>query len=86
MTEDPTEEIRKRQVREINAKPGSREELEAKYGQVWDTKELGADFEVMGFMAPYTVVRRRADGVLGSMMFQHYPRFYFEFKEDEGDG
>ena len=52
-------DIRRQQVAEINADPGSREALEAKHGQVWDTKELGVDFDVLGFMAPYVVVRRR---------------------------
>ena len=34
---DPTEDIRKQMLAEINAVPGSREYLEAKHGQVWDT-------------------------------------------------
>jgi len=54
-----------------------REVMEAKYGQVWNTKELIEDFEVIGFMAPIAVVRRRSDGVKGSLEFQHDPRFYW---------
>jgi len=69
-------------VEEINAAPGSREALEASHGQVWDTDELRADFKVDGFMAPMVVVTRTADGVRGTMMFQHRPRFYFGFQED----
>ena len=79
---DPTEAIRRQEVAEINADPGSREALEAKYGQVWDTKELGVDFDVLGFMAPYVVVRRKSDGAKGSLQFQHQPRFYFNFQPD----
>ena len=41
---DPTEDIRKQMLAEINAEPGSREYLEAKHGQVWDTSELARDF------------------------------------------
>ena len=37
---DQTEDIRKQMVVEINAQPGSREYLEAKHGQVWDTTQL----------------------------------------------
>ena len=37
---DPTEDIRKQMLAEINAVPGTREYLEAKHGQVWDTSEL----------------------------------------------
>jgi hypothetical protein len=56
--------------------------LELKHGQVWDTQELGRDYEVIGFLAPLVMVRRRSDGVLGSLMFQHGPRFYFHFLPD----
>ena len=31
-------------------------------------------------MAPLVVVRRKSDGVKGSLMFQHSPRFYFGFE------
>jgi hypothetical protein len=80
--DDPTEPIRRQRLAEINATPGSREALEAKYGQVWDANELARDFEVLGFLAPYAVVRRKADGRMGSVEFQHYPRLYFNFVED----
>jgi len=59
-----------------------RAELEAKHGQVWDTTQLTRDFEVMGFLAPFVVVRRKADQVVGSLEFQHRPRFYFNWKAD----
>jgi len=49
---DPTEAIRRDRLAEINAEPGSREALEAEYGQVWNTDELRQDFEVIGFAAP----------------------------------
>jgi len=77
---DPTEAIRRQQLAEINAEPGSREALEAKHGQVWDTQELGRDFNVEGFPAPSVVVRRKADGQRGSLLFQHQPRLYFSFE------
>jgi hypothetical protein len=79
---DQTEKIRRERLVEINAVPGSRETLEAQYGQVWDTQELGLEFEVMGFMAPFVVVRRKVDGQKGSLEFQHNPRFYFNFVVD----
>ena len=59
---DPTEPIRRQMLAEINATPGSREALEAEHGQVWDTKQLGEDYEVLGFAAPLVVVRRKSDG------------------------
>ena len=60
----------------------ARESLAAKYGQVWDTSELQKDYEVRGFMAPFVVVRRKSDGAVGSLEFQHMPRFYFNWTPD----
>jgi hypothetical protein len=51
---------------------------------VWNTEELTEEFEVIGFMAPYVIVRRRTDDKKGSLEFQHQPRFYFNFKPHEG--
>lgn len=79
---DETEAIRREMVAQINAEPGSRAALEAKHGQVWDTDQLRDEFEVIGFMAPLVGVRRRSDGVKGSLMFQHNPRFYFGFQPE----
>lgn len=79
---DPTENIRRQRVAEINAEPGSREALEAEHGQVWDTSQLQEEFEAIGFMAPFIVVRRRSDGVRGSLEFQHSPRLYFNWQPE----
>jgi hypothetical protein len=79
---DPTEPIRRQRLAEINAQPGSREALETQYGKVWDTQELAQEFEVIGFLAPYVVVRRKVDGIKGSLEFQHHPRLYFNFQAD----
>lgn len=77
---DSTESIRRELVAEINAEPGSREALEAAHGEVWDTDQVRELFDVIGFAAPFVVVRRKADGLKGSLMFQHSPRFYFCFQ------
>jgi len=80
-TKDTTENIRREMVDVINSNPSTeRQEAEAKYGQVWTTDEMSREFEAIGFMAPFVVVKRKSDGVKGSLMFQHSPRFYFSFK------
>ena len=78
---DPTEPIRRVFVDEINTNPSDRELLEADHGQVWDPQELSRDFVVDSFMAPFIVVKRKSDDAIGTMMFQHSPRFYFGFNE-----
>ena len=80
---DPTEEARRALVVEINCQAAERAAVEARYGQVWNTSELTNDFEVLGFAAPFVVVRRKADNKVGSLMFQHHLRYYFSFKEDQ---
>lgn len=87
--QDETEEIRRVRLAVINGAVESchpdseRKRLESQYGQVWDSGQLAGDFEVLGFMAPYVVVRRRSDGCKGSLEFQHEPRFYFNFLIDQ---
>ena len=88
MEHDPTEAIRRVLVSQVNGAVESddpnaeRKRLTLEYGQVWNTQELGETFEVLGFMAPFVVVRRKEDGAKGSLEFQHSPRFYFGFKAD----
>ena len=58
----------------------ARDLAEAK--QRWNTEELSKEFEVIGFLAPFVVVKRKSDGAKGSMEFTHSPRFYFNFVAD----
>ena len=81
MTDD-TEHLRRVRLSEINGQPGSRDALEAAHGHVWDTSQLAEEFQVIGFLAPLVVVRRKSDGAKGSLEFQHHPRFYFNFQPD----
>ena len=78
---DPTEDARRVLVAVINGQAAERATLEERYGQVWNTSELANDFEVLDFAAPLVVVRRKADDKLGSLLFQHFPRYYFSFQE-----
>lgn len=58
--------------------------LEGKYGQVWDSYTLARDFEVIQFTPPLVTVRRKADGVMGTVIYQHDPRFYWGFSSGWG--
>ena len=78
--QDQTEDYRRNVVQEINQDPGSREALEAEHGEVMDTTEVQAKYEITGFMAPFVVVNRKSDWVKGVLTFQDYPRFYFDFQ------
>ncbi len=77
---DQTEATRRELAQQLNSEPGTRETLEARYGQVWDTEQLQQDFDVIGFRAPFVIVRRKTDNIGGSLLFQHDPRFYFQFE------
>lgn len=74
---DDTAQVR----RELVEMGEPQRQLSEERGQTWDTAQLQDDFEVEGFQAPYVVVRRRSDGVRGSLMFTHRPRVYFGFEE-----
>lgn len=58
-------------------------DLAADRGQTWTIEQLSADFEVLGFLAPFVAVRRRSDGKVGSLEFTPSPRVYFGWVEDE---
>ena len=77
---DATEAGRRLMAQAINSQPAHRQQLEEQVGQCWNTEEAFADFEFIGFAAPFAFVTRKADGVKGSLMFQNLPRYYFKFK------
>lgn len=90
MMTDSTEALRKFMVLAINLGLSELEseryaQLAMKYGadNVWTTTTLQDEFVAIGFMAPYVVVRRKGDGVVGTMTFCHSPRFYFDFRPDK---
>jgi hypothetical protein len=62
------------------------EMIDAVLGQTWDTEQLQADFTVIGYSAPYCVVRRKSDQKVGTLEFtggfgSTGPRVYFSFEE-----
>jgi hypothetical protein len=62
----------------------SKRELEDKHGQVWDEHEVKKHFDILGHADPICVAMRKCDKKLGSLKFQHTPRFYWGFVEDIG--
>jgi len=82
---DPTEGFRRELVHAINTQTESndpdseRERLQEIHGEVWSTEEVSQVFEIEGFMAPFVVARHRELGIMGTLMFQHSPRFYFSW-------
>jgi len=79
---DPTESARRELLVTINADPTSREALQRRFGQVFDTQSLQEHFDVLGFMAPFVMVRHKESGKRGTLTFQHSPRLYFDFQAD----
>lgn len=77
MAIDPTEDARR-----LLIATGQPERDLAAATERYTTDELREQFEVLGFAAPFVVVRRKADGVLGSLEFTHSPRVYFNFTEE----
>jgi hypothetical protein len=64
----------------MEAPTQTREQLEAKHGQVWDSYTLARDYEVESFSGHCVVATRRTDGKRGVLVFQRYPRYYWGFK------
>ncbi|MGO8701209.1 MAG: hypothetical protein ACLQVY_26260 [Limisphaerales bacterium] len=77
---EKTEILRRQLQIALNSASAERSVLEKRHGQVWNASELAQEFAVPEFAAPFAVVRRKLDNQLGSVMFQHAPRFYFAFE------
>ena len=75
--DDPTEKIRRKLI-----KDGVPQRDLAAASERWDLDALRAEFDVIGFLAPFVAVVRKRDGVKGSLEFTHHPRLYFNFVED----
>lgn len=56
-------------------------QLEVLHGKVLTTSEAIGEYEFIAFCAPFVEVRRRSDGIVGTLEFQPNPRFYFMFVE-----
>jgi hypothetical protein len=78
---DPTADAR----REMLAAGQPQADLAADDGRWWTTGEMTRDFEVIGYAAPFVVVKRRSDGQLGTLEFVHSPRVYFGWQPDGGE-
>ncbi len=81
-TTDIAETLRMNRLTVLNVDPGDRKTLEERHGQVWNPVELHRDFIAVGYLAPLVVVQRRSDHLVGTLEFQHDPRFYFNWRED----
>ncbi|HRR40152.1 MAG TPA: hypothetical protein P5244_02850 [Syntrophales bacterium] len=57
--------------------------LEKEYGKVWSPEELAKEFRVLSILAPLVYVRNITTGQTGTLLFQHYPRYYYDFLPEE---
>ena len=78
----PVEKVRMALAQDINYERLPRAPLEAKWGEVWDTKQVQQVFKIHSFLAPFVSVTRLSDSVKGALMFQHFPRYYFAFQPE----
>jgi hypothetical protein len=65
---------------ELN-KGAERAELEKEFEEVWNPEEFAKEFKAINFYAPFVFVQR--GNVFGTVLFQHYPRYYFHWREQE---
>lgn len=59
----------------------ARNEMLKVYPDACTTDELQERYEVLSFLAPFVVVRRKSDNKLGTMQFNGRPRVYYAFEE-----
>jgi hypothetical protein len=78
---DPTENIRRAMV-ETGQPAQDLTDAHTVGEPTWDTEALRAEFEVLGFMAPFVFARRKSTGEKGSLEFTHSPRVYFDWQPE----
>jgi hypothetical protein len=78
--EDETEQARREMIK--NGVPEERLKLATKR---WTTEELVKEFDVLRFLAPFVIARRKSDHRIGSLEFTHEPRFYFNWTEQDDE-
>ncbi|HET7110141.1 MAG TPA: hypothetical protein VFI41_04675 [Gemmatimonadales bacterium] len=76
---DPTEAARRNMI-ETGAPAADLADTVAAEAPTWTTETLQQEFSVIGFAAPFVVVRRKSDGQKGTLEFTHSPRVYFNFE------
>jgi hypothetical protein len=81
-TTNDTDDIRRNMV-ESGQPQADLDALNPLTDETWDTEAMQRDFEPLGFAAPFIIVRRRSDGVKGSLEFTHSPRVYFNWVADK---
>lgn len=82
MSNDPTENVRRLLI-EAGAPQADLEQARLAQRREWTTAELCRDFDVIGFAAPFVIVRKLDTGEKGTLEFTHSPRVYFDWKPDE---
>lgn len=56
-----------------------RKELESNGNKVYNTTELQAKYEVLGFASGFVAVKDKTTGEKGSFDFTHIPRLYYNY-------
>lgn len=82
MTNDPTEQARRDLLDEM---PEECLAAIARGERVWDRDAMLNEYDVIGFLAPFVIVKRRSDGAKGSLCFTNRPRYYFGWEPDYTD-
>lgn len=51
------------------------------YAVIMTKEQMLAEYDVLGFALGMCVVRRKSDGVKGTLFFEGNPRVYYDFQE-----
>lgn len=76
------DKLRKEYARKLNAKPRPRADLDRLFQITLDPEQLRENYEVISFFAPFVYVRNKFSNAEDILVFQHSPRFYWQFEQD----
>ena len=67
-------------------KPQSNQEPESPCRRVWTAEEFAREFELLGLLVSPAIVRRKVDGMKGTIRFEGCPRVFFDFQPERHHG
>lgn len=63
-------------------RPNSGHELESPCRRVWTAEEFAREFELLGLLVSPVIVRRKSDGMKGTIHFEGNLRVFFDFQPE----
>ena len=63
-------------------RPNAGQEPELPCRRVWTAEAFAREFELLGLLISPAIIRRKSDGLKGTIRFEGNPRVFFDFQPE----